>query len=242
MRPVGRVESKYTCWFSTVKELRGDKATWPHAKAGSKAGSKFEDHLSQSAVVKEEPAEEQGAGITVEEVLVMDDTYQNVIFSGEVELEDGAEGEGVAPQGIPSAVQAVCPQVPSGKPAATDQEEEFVPLTNFDAKELNTGGRLLLSGPGKYECIPLVMRGAGAGPATAKGDPVSTPEATIEAFFRLLGHAALPDPAVDARILLKDEAIVAATLVAIFGDEGANLFSPGMRSKDGPGAVDEEQL
>lgn len=226
----------------TVKESSGDTAAWLRTHAGGKAGSKLvlmepEDPLRQCVVVQ---------------VLVMNEAYQNVSFSGE--LEDGvsgSEGERVAPQGIPPALQAVFPpQVPSEKPAATHQEvasEVCAPLSNVDAEELNSGGRHVLSGPGKNECIPLVeraqrWRAAGAGSATPEADPVGSPEAAIEAFFQLSGHVALPEPAVDARILLEDEAVVTATFVALFGDEEAELFTPEEGREDGPGAEDEEAL
>lgn len=238
----------------TVKESSGAEAAWLRMHAVGRAGSKVvrmepEDPLSQPAVVREEPAEEQGTWITTEEVLIMNEAYLNISFSGETELEDGVrgpEGERGAPQGIPSAGQAAfSPQVPSEKPAATDQEvssEVSVPLTKVDAEELNCGGRRVLSGPGKSEYIPLLTRGAGASSATATAHPVSTPEAAIEAFFWLLGRVALPEPAVDARILLEDQAVVTATCVALFGDEEANLFTPEKRSEDGPAAVEEDAL
>lgn len=236
----------------TVKDLSGNTAAWLRRRAGGEAGSTLvrtepEDPLSQPAVVVEEPVEEQSAKITTEEVLVLNEAYQNVGFSGQLELEDGvsgSEGERVAPQGFPSAVQAVCsPQVPSGKPAATEQEV-YVPLLNVDPEELSFRGRRALSQPGKNECIPLLtreqrLRGAGAGSATAPADPVSTPEAAMEAFFQLLGHIALPEPAMDARILLEDQAVVAETFVGLFGDEEENLFTE-KRSEESSGAAEEE--
>lgn len=237
----------------TVKESSGGEAARLRAHAGGQTGSKLllvqpEDPLGQ------EPAEEQSAGVIIEEVLLMNEAYQNVSFRGEVELEDGVSGSGggrVAPPGVPSAVQAVVsPQVPSGKPAAADQEassEVSVPLTNVDAEELNSGGRRVKTGPGKNECIPLLtraegLRGAGAGSATAKADPVDTPEAAIEGFFQLLAGVALPEAAVDARILLEDQAVVAATFGALFGDEEAKILTAEKSSEDGPGAVGEEAL
>lgn len=242
----------------TVKESGEAEAAWLEVEqvVGGRAGSKLvrmqpEDPLSQPAVVREEPAEEQSAWITTEEVLVMNEAYLNVSFSGERELQDGAsgsEGERGGPQRSPPAGPS--PQVPSEKPAATDREvssDVSVCPTKVDVKELNCGGRRVPSGPGKSECIPLLtraqrLRGAGPGSATAKAHPVSTPEAAIEAFFQLLGRVALPEPAVDARILLEDQAVVAATFAALFGDEEAKLFTPEKRSEDGPGAVEEEAL
>lgn len=216
------------------KESSGDKAAWLRTLAGGEAGSQLglmqpEDALSQPAVVA---AEEQSARITTEEVLVMNEAYQNVSFSAEMELEEGV----------------FSPQVPSRKPASTDQKVASglsVPLTKADAQELNSGGRRVLSRPGKKECIPLVARAQrlrGAGSALAKAEPVSTPEAAVEAFFQLLGHVALPEPAVDARILLEDQAVVTETFVALFGEEETNLLTPEKRSGDSPGAVDEEAL
>lgn len=196
------------------------------------------DHLRQ-------PVEEPSAGIPTEEELLLREACLNVSGSG---------GEGDALRGLPSAPRAVfSPQVPSEKPAAEDQgvtSEVSVPLTNFNPEELNSGGGRVPSGPGKYEWIPLVrraprLRGAAAASAsaTAKADPVYAPEAAVEAFFQLLGQVALPEPALDARVLLEDQAVVTATFLALFKEEEeAKLFTPETRSEDGPGAVDEEAL
>lgn len=172
-----------------------------------------EDALRQPAVVR---PEEQSGWITTEEVLVMNEAYQNVSFGAETELRGGV----------------FSPQVPARTPAAAAQtaaSELPVSLTKADAQELNSGGRRVPCTPERKECIPLVARGAV--PAPAKAEPVSTPEAAVEAFFQLLGPVALPEPAVDARVLLGDQVVAAATFLALFGEEEeANLLTPEKRS------------
>lgn len=201
----------------------GDDTTSLRTLAGDKTGSKpvvvepegeeEEEALSQS-VVAEEPAENQR--IPAEEEPFMNDEYQNIFFSGEMD------------EGVRETEDELGASLTS-----TDQEEVSVPLMNVDSR-----GGPGLTRPGRSECIPVNTR-AEAGSAAAKADPVNTPEAAIEAFFQLLGDFAFPEPAVDAEILLEDEAVVAATSEAAFGDEELKLPSA-ERSGEGPGTAGGE--
>lgn len=203
----------------------GDDTTSLRTLAGDKTGSKpvvvepeeeegkGEEALSQSVVATEEPPENQR--IPAEEELFMNDEYQNIFFSGGLEMDEGVrETEDELGASLTSS----------------DQEEVSVPLVNVDSS-----GGPGLTRPGRSECIPVNTR-AEAGSAAAKADPVNTPEAAIEAFFQLLGDFAFPEPAVDAEILLEDEAVVVETSEAAFGDEELKLPSA-ERSGEGPGTV-----
>lgn len=203
----------------------GDDTTSLRTLAGDKTGSKpvvvepeeeeEEEALSQSVVVTEEPAETQR--IPAEEELFMNDEYQNIFFRG-MEMDEG----------VRETEDEIAPSLTS-----TDQEEVSVPLVNADSR-----GGPGLTRPGRSECIPVITR-AEAGSAAAKADPVNTPEAAIEAFFQLLGDFAFPEPAVEAEILLEDEAVVTATSEAALGDE--ELKPPrAERSGEGPGTVGGE--
>lgn len=168
----------------------------------------------------EEPAEERSAGTRSQEALLRKEAHLNAGME--------ARGGREAPQGAPAAVQPLLsPQDPSEEPAE-EASKASVPLANAGAEDLNSGGRRLLGGAGRAQRSPLVGGGAGAPSA----DPVWTPEAAVEAFFRPLSSAALPEPAVDARVLLEDRAVVAVTFAALFGDEKADLLVLEKRSGD----------
>lgn len=206
----------------TIKESgpSGGRTTSLPTLAGDKTGSKpvvtqpeeGEGALSRSVVVPEEPAGNRR--IPAGEEPFMHHEHQDVLFSGGMEMEEGVretEAETVASH-------------------STHQEEAPVPPMKADAR-----GGPGLGRPGRSQGIPAVS-GAEAGSAAAEADPVSTPEAAIEAFFQLLGDFAFPPPAVDAQILLEGEAVVAAA----FGDQELKLPTAERRSGEGPGTVGRE--
>ncbi|XP_029690127.1 breast carcinoma-amplified sequence 1 isoform X4 [Takifugu rubripes] len=203
----------------------GDDTTSLRTLAGERTGSKLvmmepeeeeeEEALSQSVVATEEPTENQR--IPAEEELFMNDEYQNIFFSGGMDMDEG----------VPETEDDIVASLTS-----TDQEEVSVPLMSADSR-----GGPGLTRPGRSECIPVITR-AEAGSAAAKADPVNTPEAAIEAFFQLLGDFAFPEPAVDAEILLEDEAVVAATSEAT--SEKLKLPTAERRRGEGPGTVGGE--
>lgn len=165
----------------------------------------------------EEPEEERSAGTRSQEALLRKEAHLNA------GMEAGG-GRG----GVPAAVwPLLSPQDPSEEPAE-GASEASVPLANAGAEDLNSGGRRLLGGAGRAQRSPL----AGEAAEAPSADPVWTPEAAVEAFFRLLGRSAFPEPAADARILLEDRAVAVATFAALFGDEEADLFGPEKRSRD----------
>lgn len=215
----------------TIKELRSSGGQTTSLQRPALMEPE-EDPLGQSGVVVEEKL---SAGIRCEEVLLMNEAYQNISFTGEMEVDDGAkrkEDEIVALLDVPS-------DLPRAAVDRVHDPEVSAPLMNVYSEEINSRGRGVLTRPGEYECIPLVsiahsMKGAEAGSGAAKAHPVNTPEEVIEDFcFQLLGQFAFPEPAVDAAILLEDEAVVAATFARLFGDP-----APEKRSEEDE--VDEE--
>lgn len=158
--------------------------------------------------------------------LVANHVFHNSVFAGDTGTDDGPH---------PGLVD----QAPSQE-APRDQEAPV-------CEDLRTRGGRVMPRPRNMELIPLILRARrsredGAGSAAAEADPVSPPEAAIEAVFQLLAHIACPELTVDDGILLEGEGVATATCLGLSGAQEANPPSPGVGRVEGPGAVDEEAV
>lgn len=170
------------------------------------------------------------------EALVTNHVYHNSVFTGDTGTGDGPSW----PEDETDHVQAPSQEAPRN-------QEVPVPLMNAGSEDRSSRGPCVMTRPRKMELIPLIRRAqrsrdAGAGSAAAEADPVSPPEAAIEAVFQLLAHIACPELAVDDGILLEDEGVASTTSRVLFGAEEANPPSPGIGGDEGRGAVDEEAV